>query len=74
MAFSCLLPMILLVIFVASFIFAIIRTIRTEFASCSIPPEVSNPGKLRFIVAVLIVASTVVSNSAVTSARNVVRC
>ncbi|XP_068890979.1 arylacetamide deacetylase-like 4 [Aphelocoma coerulescens] len=58
MAFFYLLPMILLAIFVASFISAIIRTIQTEYANCSIPPGVSNPGKLRLIVAVLIVTST----------------
>ncbi|NWS04609.1 ADCL4 protein, partial [Motacilla alba] len=73
MAFFYLLPVILLVIFVASFISAIIRTIQTEYANCSIPPGVSNPGKLRLIVAVFIVTSTLVSNSAATSARNVVR-
>ncbi|XP_064253347.1 arylacetamide deacetylase-like 4 [Passer domesticus] len=58
MAFFYLLPVILLVIFVASFISAIIRTIRTEYANCSIPPGVSSPGKLRLIVAALIVTST----------------
>lgn len=49
-----LLPVILLVIFVASFISATIRTIQTEYANCSISPGVSNPGKLRLIVAVLL--------------------
>ncbi|XP_041275574.1 arylacetamide deacetylase-like 4 [Onychostruthus taczanowskii] len=58
MAFFYLLPVILLVIFVALFISTIIRTIQTEYANCSIPPGVSSPGKLRFIVAALIVAST----------------
>ncbi|XP_030819777.1 arylacetamide deacetylase-like 4 [Camarhynchus parvulus] len=58
MAFFYLVPAILLVIFVASFISAIIRTIQTEYANCSIPPGVSNPGKLGLIVAVLIVTST----------------
>lgn len=64
MAFFYLLPVILLVILVASFISATIRTIQTEYANCSIPTGVNNPGKLRFIVAVMIVTSTLVSNSA----------
>nr|XP_026652693.1 arylacetamide deacetylase-like 4 [Zonotrichia albicollis] len=58
MAFFYLVPVILLVILVVSFISAIIRTIQTEYANCSIPPGVNNPGKLRLIVAVLIVTST----------------
>lgn len=74
MAFFYLLPVILLVIVVASFISELIRTIQTEYANCSIPPGVCSPGKLRLVVAVLIVASTLVSNSAATSAGNLVRC
>lgn len=72
MAFFYILPVILLVIFTASFILAVMETIQSEYSNFSIPPGVNHPGKLRLVLASMIITSAMVSYSAMISARNVV--
>ncbi|XP_076212121.1 arylacetamide deacetylase-like 4 isoform X1 [Aptenodytes patagonicus] len=57
MAFFYILPVILLVIFTASFILAVMGTIQSEYSNFSIPPGVNHPGKLRLVLASLIITS-----------------
>ncbi|KAK1198439.1 ADCL4 protein, partial [Pygoscelis papua] len=57
MAFFYILPVILLVIFTASFILAVMGTIQSEYSNFSIPPGVNHPGKLRLVLASMIITS-----------------
>ncbi|CAM9749455.1 unnamed protein product [Bubo scandiacus] len=54
MVFFYILLVILLVIFTASFILAIIETIQSDYFNLSIPPGVNNPGNLRILLASMI--------------------
>lgn len=72
MAFIYILPVILLVIFTASFILPIIGTIQSEYSNICIPAGVNHPGKLRIVHASMVMISALVSYSAMFSARNVV--
>lgn len=72
MAFFYILPVVLLVGFIASFILAIKGTIQSNYSNFSIPPGVNHPGKLRIVLALVIGTSAMVSYFAMISIRNVV--
>ncbi|XP_064893681.1 arylacetamide deacetylase-like 4 [Columba livia] len=57
MAFIYILPVILLVIFTASFILPIIGTIQSEYSNICIPAGVNHPGKLRIVHASMVMIS-----------------
>ena len=61
--------MIVLLIFTASFILAIIGTIQSEYSNITIPPGVNHPRKLPIVLASVTITSATVSYSAMISAR-----
>ncbi|KAM6240967.1 arylacetamide deacetylase-like 4 [Porphyrio hochstetteri] len=57
MALFYILLVIVLVIFTASFILAVVGTIQSKYSNCNIPPGVNHPGKLRLVLAFVISTS-----------------